>query len=1019
MRPVKIKMTAFGPYPSTEEIRFKELGENPLFLINGPTGSGKTTILDAICFALYGKSTGDEREGNQMRCDLSEPDVLTEVVLEFELGGKTFKIKRVPEQQRPKSRGEGFTEEKARAELIEILVSGEQKLIVASKVKEATAEIEKLTGLNADQFRQVMVLPQGKFRQLLMANSGEREQIFSNLFQTRIYKRLEEILKERSAGIKAEVEEFNKTIRVHLEAVGLESKADLEKELKVIVPKYQQAVKNKKTKDQAFLDASKNLQSAKNLVEQFDQLDETNKKLEELTKQKPGIEKKSNDLQQSEKANIIKPVRQELSRCQAENSSAAKNREISKSIEGKARTELVKAEQELKNLDTLQGGLDILKQELNKLSGYEDRAANLSNVQKSLEKALQTENDLVSKVASAAQALDKTTKLREQTESVLRQMQQSLSSFSQQQLALQELEGKVTARLELETKRSNLTDLRANLLNAERHGKQLAETDKKKENELKTLELKWHHGQAAILAGQLEVDQPCPVCGSIDHPKPAENEDNVPSQQELESARKSKQAVTERLIKAREDYKQVLGEEKSLQGDVLASEEKLGPYAKMDLKDLKKQQKELSETVHSLTQQQKQAAELESKLVDQKKEEQKLSKETEDIKKEHSDKKEEIAGIKARVDAAMKELPEEFRQSDALRKSLSTKKKEIKKQEQAIDRIRKNHQEKHGELQSAIASLDSANDIYKKASEALKQAEANWCRTLEKSNFPDEEAFEKVLLDEAVMKNIKQELENYQSQVTSTNGALAHQKKELEGKQKPDLKQLEENLEKLAAEKAEVEKIWQDLDKRHAQLNASNERLEKAALDKKVLESKYALIGTLSDVANGQTGKKISLQRFVLSVLLDDVLIEASHRLKAMSKGRYQLLRVDEGIDRRKVSGLDLAVEDAYSGKVRPVATLSGGESFMAALSMALGLSDVVQSYAGGIRLDTLFIDEGFGSLDQESLDLAIRTLVDLQSTGRMIGVISHVAELKEQLPLRLDIIATRNGSRLSPLRNI
>ena len=179
------------------------------------------------------------------------------------------------------------------------------------------------------------------------------------------------------------------------------------------------------------------------------------------------------------------------------------------------------------------------------------------------------------------------------------------------------------------------------------------------------------------------------------------------------------------------------------------------------------------------------------------------------------------------------------------------------------------------------------------------------------------------------------------------------------------------------------------------------------------------MVGTLSDVANGQTGKKISLQRFVLSVLLDDVLIEASHRLKAMSKGRYQLLRIDEGLDRRKVSGLDLAVEDAYSGKTRPVATLSGGESFMAALSMALGLSDIVQSYAGGIRLDTLFIDEGFGSLDQESLDLAIRTLVDLQSTGRMIGVISHVAELKEQLPLRLDIIADRNGSRLSPLSNI
>jgi len=203
------------------------------------------------------------------------------------------------------------------------------------------------------------------------------------------------------------------------------------------------------------------------------------------------------------------------------------------------------------------------------------------------------------------------------------------------------------------------------------------------------------------------------------------------------------------------------------------------------------------------------------------------------------------------------------------------------------------------------------------------------------------------------------------------------------------------------------------LDKQLATLSSSADQIAQAASKSAALEAKYKVVGTLSDVANGATGDKLSLQRFVLSALLDDVLVEASARLQVMSKGRYQLLRKEQRAKGNKASGLELEVDDAYTGKVRSVATLSGGESFMAALSLALGLSGVVQAYAGGIVLDTLFIDEGFGSLDAEALELAIRTLVDLQRTGRMIGVISHVAELKEQMPIRIDITCDQSGSHL------
>jgi exonuclease SbcC len=237
---------------------------------------------------------------------------------------------------------------------------------------------------------------------------------------------------------------------------------------------------------------------------------------------------------------------------------------------------------------------------------------------------------------------------------------------------------------------------------------------------------------------------------------------------------------------------------------------------------------------------------------------------------------------------------------------------------------------------------------------------------------------------------------------------------EMIGEQKlPQLALLQQQLVQLQADQQNAEDQWLTIDKQLSQFKHSAAQINKAAQKNQALEARYAVVGTLSDVANGQSANKVSLQRFVLSALLDDVLIEASARLQIMSKGRYQLLRKEERAKGNKASGLELEVDDAYTGKVRPVSTLSGGESFMAALSLALGVSGVVQAHAGGIVLDTLFIDEGFGSLDSEALDLAVRTLVDLQRHGRMIGVISHVSELKEQINTRIDIISDQQGSRI------
>ena len=282
------------------------------------------------------------------------------------------------------------------------------------------------------------------------------------------------------------------------------------------------------------------------------------------------------------------------------------------------------------------------------------------------------------------------------------------------------------------------------------------------------------------------------------------------------------------------------------------------------------------------------------------------------------------------------------------------------------------------------------------------------------SEFTDDTDYLQALLNDASKLEFETRVQQYQQQSDQLQGRLTQLEHDLEGHESIAIGPLQLELSEASAIKQQIEATLVNSEGRYKQLCELEQKLEASRCESERLDERYAVLGTLSDIAGGQNSKKISLQRFVLSVLLDDVLVQASQRLQLMSQGRYQLIRKEERAKGNKASGLELEVEDAYTGKTRPVATLSGGESFMAALSMALGLSDVVQAYSGGIKLDTLFIDEGFGSLDQESLELALRTLIDLQASGRTIGIISHVTELKEQMAQRIDVESSRQGSKVN-----
>lgn len=1013
MRPVRLTMKAFGPFPGTEILDFEKLGGSPLFLINGPTGSGKTTILDAICYALYGKSTGDEREGSQMRCDFAERETLTEVTLVFDLAGKRYRIWRRPEQQRPKSRGDGFTLEKPKAELYEVLSTGEERLIVSSKVTEATAEIEALTGLNADQFRQVMVLPQGKFRQLLMAESKDREQIFGRLFQTQIYKKLEEHLKQQAGEIRRHADEQRQFNQGILQGVELENISALDAELAALLVTWEQAQTAKRQADQVYLEANQNLQLGQALADQFAQLELTRKKQRELSEQLPVFALKRQQLRKAELALKLVPLKKTVNRCQAEAKAAQAKRNQTQAAETAAKSRLQAAATAMQTVEPLTRHLDHCKQEGNELTKFSERAIQLAKTQKAVIVAEKAEQEAAGRLLAVNQALEKISAMREQSEKSWQIAQNSQAELAPKQLALKVLTDQVTARGELASKQKHLALVREKRLAAEQTVGQQLQTHEGIEQELKRLELKWYTGQAAILAKDLAEGTPCPVCGSTDHPAPAQSSIVLPTAAELEQAKDHRQRSQTRLNEGKESLAQFRSEENSLLSELENLSTKLGVAAEEPVNKLKQRHQALESVVKTLMQQQQQLTALATLIEQQKQEEQTARQNSAQTQQLVSEKRSALAAILAQMEIVKQELPEQYRQSGALEKAIALKQREIQNREQALAAIRKNHQECLSQWHTAAASLQAADETLLKAEAANNEARLTWESALAESSFASEQDHQEYCLGESALATLKQEIADFDQRFGVVTGALEQQTQALAGKQAPEIGSLKQLVEQATLLKGTAETAWLKLDNRRNQLETAKTKLKKAELQSRELEQRYALIGTLSDLANGLTGNKISLQRFVLSVLLDDVLVEASHRLRLMSKGRYQLLRKEDRSKGNKASGLELEVEDAYSGKVRPVATLSGGESFMAALAMALGLSEVVQAYAGGIRLDMLFIDEGFGSLDPEALDLAIRTLIDLQASGRMVGIISHVSELREQINVRLDVISERHGSRI------
>jgi len=876
LRPILLKMTAFGAYAGEVELNFEKglRGEN-FFLIHGATGSGKTTILDAICFALYGESSGGGRKGSMLRSEQAKPDYETKVDFTFAMGGKIYRIVRNPKYTRAKIRGEGFTEKKAAAE---IYVNGE-----FITVKDVSDYVRELLMFDCEQFRQVVMLPQGDFKKFLLAKSKDKQDILNMLFNADFFRRVEEELKIKASDAKKIFDTLTDSKKNYLEEVGAP-----EEELPALIKKLTDELdatqlQIKKLEAESNL-AQKNFSDAENLSKLFKDFESKSKMLDE--------------------ANF-----------------SLKN--IAKAFDA-AKTELGKRTTE----ETLRENLKLQAAELDK---KKIALQNLQAKQKEFDKAVETSKNFVAEV-------EKLDSLKKRCDDTMAKIKSDAEKISDAPAKFEIAKQKLKEAQERENLLREIAELHGKISLAMKNSDAAKKSCEAAEKFLANLRECQNSGSAARLAATLEEGKPCPVCGAIHHPTPAKSDSTIPTDAQIKAAESKLKSLTDK----KSDAEKILS---TLQGELQNKEKNLADGAKV--MTVAAAQAEFDKISAD-------AKELETLNARIKKGELKI-KETEKAltAAQEKDKKfsGEVATLRGALDNMLKEIEEKYSANPKLLDAeISSINKQLNELNAAFQKAQENFNRLNGNLAAQKATVAAAQ---KNKTEIAAQVEGK--------TLPDVFALKKTL----------------ETARTAYNSAI-----ESKTKISTQIERLKNFSEKISSINAKL-----------------------ITADKNFLMWK-----TLSDAASGKTSK-ISFQRYYLSTMFNEVIIEANNRLEKMSGGRYRFQNKTEVTDKRYSGGLDLEILDDYTGTARPVETLSGGESFLASLSLALGLAAVVQNNSGGIKLDTIFIDEGFGTLDSETLDFAIKTLIDLQSGGRLVGIISHVEELKNQIPIRLEVRKTKTGS--------
>ena len=913
MRPLKLTLSAFGPYAGKTDFDFDKLGTGGLYLITGDTGAGKTTIFDAITYALYGDPSGNNREVSMFRSKYADLETPTFVKLTFKYKDNEYTVKRNPEYERASQRGSGVTKQTAGVELT--LPDGK----VLTKTKEVDTAIKNIMGIDKNQFCQIAMIAQGDFLKLLLAPTKDRIEIFRHIFKTKLYSDLQNKLKQEASSLDNNCLQIRQSITQYIAGIDCD-------ESSLHCVQVSKAKNNELPIDEC-------ISLLENLLAEDSQSEEkTAEKILNIEKQADTIKL---NIQQGESISRAKLLLEQTQALLEKLSSEKITLAAALDEENKRSVEIEKLTKDSATISAQLPEYDELSQKQAAL------AKNISLIEKNnltLNKAKTDIDTLKSQIESLSAEAKTLEKCGEQK--II--LENNILSLNDRLSKLQQL----------------LQSMEALKKNHEEH-KKAVQIYKEKQANVDSLDASYKAGhklyldaQAGILAESLEEDMPCPVCGSLSHPKKASKPVDVPTKEELDALQNRLSAANKEVERASQAAGKLNGAiNEKMEATLTSIKELLGDINMNSATDIAKEN----------------ISELQSKIKS-------INSEIEQLSKNIS-----------RKDSIEKILPQSTKRLEELQDSINT-----------ISNTVTTYTSENKAIEERIKSLKSKL-LFSSKLEADAKIKSNNDTVLKIQN---------------AIELATKRLNECNEKLASTTATKAELSKQLDGKEeinleneKIKLNELEGNIRRLRAYKEEI----------HSRIvnNQSNYKNIKLKSDELIeAEKQYTIVKSLSDTANGNiTGKdKIMLETYIQMHYFDRIISRANARLVIMTGGQYDLLRRKEAASKMGQSGLDLDVIDHYNGTTRSVKSLSGGESFKASLALALGLSDEIQSSAGGIQLDTMFIDEGFGSLDEDSLAQAMNALASLASSNKLIGIISHVGELKQKIDKQIIVKKDKTG---------
>lgn len=909
MRPLKITMSAFGPYAGEVTLDMQKLGKSGIYLITGDTGAGKTTVFDAISYALYGEASGNYRENTTLRSKYASADTPTFVELEFEYNNEIYKINRNPEYPRPNKRGEGFTKQSANAELV--MPDGS----VITKIKEVSAKVEEIIGINKNQFSQIAMIAQGDFRKLLNCETNERSKIFRKIFKTEPYHNIE----------------------IKLSSLFNELKRNREKEKSGIEQYINQLKCNENDTLSLELERAK---SGDVLIEDVIKLagEIINKDTLEYTKTQKNIESINEEIEKIN-SNIKLYENQEATK-KAYAKASAKLEEL-KTKRNECEKAYKSAEAQRERLDDLTRKINLINSKMPKYDELKSLENSINERTQSFEKSKNLLKLKQQEITLLEKEIDEKSKALEEVKG---------ADLLAQKLNVQkeEINKKAEALKELKTEIDRCKTEQKNLKNAQSFAKSALDEYGALENEYNQIYIAFFNEQAGIIADELKDGEPCPVCGSTSHPNLARKSENAPSQADVESAQNLVKKAREKADKARDTASALKSRVDEIAANVKSAAKKLFGTDDNVFDDYNSNinalKKEYDRTLALLK-----TANEKLNLY------QKLDKEIPKIQEKQKSLSDEISKLNTQKASDEAFISENTKRVTSIKSEL--------------------------DFESADLAKDKLKE-YTNLSNDIKNA-------IEKS---------------------KNDFDDIKSKYDTQKGTKASLENALKEFNEIDLASLNEKSLKLNEYKKDVDKTAKTL---YSRIESNKLLVDNISEKRDILkgyDDKYVWLKALSETANGDiSGKeKITLETFVQMTYFDSIIRKANIRLLTMSDGQYELVRRSDAETLKKNEGLALDVIDHFNGSSRSVSTLSGGESFMASLCLALGLSDEIQSSNGGIKLDTMFVDEGFGSLDGEALDRALSALTSLSQGNRLVGIISHVDALRDRIDNKIVITKDR-----------